>query len=220
MTLAAIEAAALAEGLRLRGALHPDADAGAPEGCRTLLLFGPDEPEFWARFKASPEYADPAPHPLDRWSKRVLTGLAAAWGGQAIFPYDGPPYAPFLRWATASGACWSSPVGLLVHEAAGLLISYRGAVALPEPLELPEAGPRPCDACTAPCETACPVGAMGRNQAYDVAACRAHVSSEAGRACRERGCLVRRACPVSETMGRAPEQAAFHMAAFLGRDGR
>ena len=216
--LPTIAAEAKTQGLCLRGVFHPEPEDQAPEGCKTLLLFGPDEPGFWAQFTASQEYADPAPDPLDRWSKRVLSALAAAWGGQAVFPYDGPPYAPFLRWATRSDRCWPSPVGLLVHAQAGLMISFRGAVALPDQLPLPDVETRPCDACTAPCVTACPVRAMGRDQAYDVAACRAHVSSAAGRDCRNGGCQVRRACPVSVTLERAPEQAAFHMAAFLGRD--
>jgi hypothetical protein len=166
-------------------------------------------------FSTSPEFSDGAPDPLDRWSARVIGPLAQRFGGQALFPSDGPPYPPFIRWATRTGQCWPSPVGLLVQEQAGLFISYRGALALPGRLELPTPPESPCGDCARPCETACPVGALGVDQSYDVPRCRAHVLSSAGADCRS-GCLVRRACPVSQRLGRLPEQSAFHMGAFLG----
>jgi len=203
-------------GLRLRGALHPGSDEGAPEGTGTLLLLGPDEPRFWPLFSESPEYLDRRPDPLDRWSRRVICKMAEEWEGTAFFPSDGPPYAPFLSWALRSGGAWSSPVGMLVHEAAGLFISYRGAVALPAKLELPAAGTQPCTSCHRPCETACPVGALAAGQAYDVATCKAHMRSPEGAECRTGGCLVRRACPVAVDFARVPDQSAFHMRAFLG----
>ncbi|MGP6088496.1 ferredoxin [Antarctobacter jejuensis] len=205
-------------GLRLRGALHPGSEDGAPEGTGTLLLLGPDEPGFWPLFTCSPEYTDGAPNPLDRWSKRVVTALAEEWGGEALFPSDGPPYAPFLRWALNSGQAWSSPLGMLVQAQAGLFISYRAAVALPLRLDLPAPATRPCDTCARPCETACPVGALAPDQAYDVARCKAHIASPAGATCRIDGCLARRACPVAVEFSRRPEQSAFHMRAFLGAD--
>ncbi|MFZ7091647.1 ferredoxin [Primorskyibacter sp. 2E233] len=202
-------------GLRLRGALHPDKADVAPDGCETLILLGPDEPAFWAIFNASSEYTDGAADPLDRWSQRVLGHLARDWGGTAIFPSDGPPYPPFIRWADRSGQAWPSPVGLLVHDAAGLFISYRGAIALPERVELDPRGARPCDTCPQPCTSACPVGALRPGKPYDVPVCMAHLRSPDGTACRD-GCLVRRACPVVRAFQRLPEQSAFHMDAFLG----
>lgn len=203
-------------GLRVRGALHPGSEDGAPVGTGTLVLLGPDEPGFWPLFSFSPEYLDGRPDPLDRWSKRVISALAGDWGGKALFPSDGPPYAPFLTWALASGRAWSSPVGMLVHDAAGLFISYRAAIALPVRLALPDAVNKPCGTCGQPCQTACPVGALTPGQAYDVARCKAHIASEAGRTCRTAGCLVRRTCPVAKDFYRRPEQSAFHMRAFLG----
>ncbi|WP_425099968.1 ferredoxin [Tropicibacter sp. S64] len=215
MTLADLDRAARAAGLRVRGALYPGPDDDAPEGTRTLVLLGPDEPGFWAIFTASPEYAASKPDPLDHWSKRVLGTLAEAWHGTPIFPSDGPPYAPFVRWAEASGHAWTSPVHLLVQAEAGLFISYRGAIALPDRLALPAPSPNPCLTCPSPCTTACPVGAMGLGQDYDVPACKAHLATAEGAACMA-GCLVRRACPVSQDFRRPPSQSAFHMAAFLG----
>lgn len=212
--LDALEQEARAASLTIRGAFHPGPEDGAP-GCGTLLLLGPDEPRFWARFAESPEHGDGTPHPLDRWSKRVIGDLAARWDGQALFPYDGPPWHPFLRWAEASGRCAPAPVGLLVHDTAGLMVSFRGAVTLPERIDLPVPPATPCPTCAIrPCETACPVGAIAPGKDYDVPACRAHVRSPAGIDCRSEGCLVRRACPVSARIERPAAQAAFHMAAF------
>lgn len=186
---------------------------GADEDGGTVLLLGPREPGFWPAFTASPEYADGAPDPLDRWSKRVVGALALAWGGSAVFPSDGPPYPPFIAWALASGRAWVSPVGLLVHDRQGLWLSFRGAVRLPFHVELPR-GENPCAACPdRPCLGACPVGALAPT-AYDVAACKAHLDRPAGQDCRSLGCAVRRACPFSRAYGRNDAQSGFHMRAF------
>ncbi len=215
MTPDALAPEARAVGLAVRGAFHPEAADDAPEGCGTLVLLGPDEPDFWALFTGSDEYRDGLPDPMNRWSERVVGGLAADWGGSALFPFGGPPWRPFLRWATRAGTAHASPVGLLVHNSAGLFISYRGAVALPRRLDLPRPAASPCIDCPAPCLTACPVGALGAGHDYDVPACKAHLATPAGAECRN-GCLVRRACPVSQGFGRRTEQSAFHMSAFLG----
>ncbi|MDQ2092359.1 ferredoxin [Marimonas arenosa] len=193
--------------LMVMGALH---DAGD-----TIVLLGPHEPGFWAHFTAQPEYRDGRPDPLDRWSKRAIGGLAADWNGTAIFPSDGPPYAPFQDWALRSGQAWTSPVGMLVQAQAGLMVSFRGAVRLAgRRLPLPAAKPDPCRTCPdKPCLSACPVGALGPGP-YRVDACRAHLETAEGRDCRAQGCAVRRACPVSRSYGRLPEQSAFHMRAF------
>ena len=179
------------------------------------MLLGPAGAGFWEIFAASPEYRDGRNDPLDRWSERVIGGLAAACGGEALFPFGGPPWRPFTGWARASGEAWASPVGLLVHARRGLMVSYRGALALAERLELPPPAARPCDGCAAPCLAACPVGALGAD-GYDVPACHGWLDGMRGRGCLDGGCLVRRACPVGQ--GMQPEvQSAFHMAAFHGR---
>ena len=177
-----------------------------------LYLIGPDEPDFWPIFSASSEYSDGKPDPMDRWSARVLTDIAGKLGGEAVFPFGGPPYAPFYSWAMESGRAWPSPIGFLVHEEAGLFVSFRGAIRLTGTAE-PSAAEAPCISCnTRPCASACPVSAFANG--YDVAACKAHVRSEAGMDCRDGGCLARRACPVGQTR-RLAQQSAFHMEAFL-----
>lgn len=215
MSLREIDAASAAEGLMVLGAFHPAAADGAPAGCATLVLLGPCEPGFWGAFRASAEFGDGAAEPLNRWSERVIGGLARRFGAQALFPFGGPPYLPFIAWARRSGAAWDSPVGLLVHETAGLFVSYRGALALVERLELPATGSRPCDRCPQPCCSACPAEAL-RAGGYDVPACHRYLDTDPGQDCLGSGCAVRRSCPVGQ--GRRPAaQSAFHMAAFHGR---
>lgn len=215
--LAEIAERAAAERLEIFGAFHPSSLRDLPSGTGTLVLFGPTGPGFWPHVRAAPEFADGRPDPLDRWSRRVIGKMACALGAKALFPFGGPPYLPFLRWAVESGQAWMSPVGLLVHERAGLFASLRGGIALRERLDLPEpSATRPCDSCAGqPCLAACPVGALG-DEGYDVPRCREWLASPAGGGCREQGCAVRRACPISESYGREPAQSAFHMRAFAG----
>jgi hypothetical protein len=150
---------------------------------------------------------------LDRWSTRVIGDLAKHLNAQAFFPFGGPPHQPFVQWALASGRAHVSPVGLLVHDAAGLMVSYRGALGFGHRIELPEAPPSPCETCeTRPCLRACPVDAFGPG-GYDVATCKADLDRREND-CMARGCAVRRACPASRSYGRVEEQSAFHMRAF------
>jgi hypothetical protein len=213
--LSSIAAIAADHRLAVFGGFHPAHGDVCPVGTGTVLLFGPAEPGFWVHVTIMPEWQDGAADPLDRWSKRVLDDIAASHGGQAIFPSDGPPYPPFYRWALRTGRVWASPVQLLVHDQAGLMVSFRGALALPDRLDLPPLpAASPCESCTErPCETACPAGAL-TTEGYDVPSCHAFLDTPAGRDCLSSGCLVRRACPLSQAYGRLPEQSAYHMRLF------
>lgn len=214
LTLDEVDALASAEALFVAGAFHPGAEDGLPDVTGTLVLLAPREPGFWAHLTAQPEWTDGTADPIDRWSRRVVGRMACALGGKAHFPFTGPPWKPFYSWALRTGRAWPSPVQLLVHDRMGLFASYRGAIALPERLALPETGPAPCSACTErPCLTACPAGALG-GAGYDVAACHAHLDRPAGEDCLSGGCAVRRACPVSRAYGRLAEQSAYHMGLF------
>lgn len=207
-----LDAELAARGLRVVGGFHPGPEDGAPAGTGTLLLVGADGDRLWAVFSGSPEAGDGRPDPLDRWSRRVLTAVAAAQGGEALFPFGGPPHVPFVRWAALGEGSRPSPVAMPVSPGRGLWASYRGALAFAGRLALPEV-PRedPCAPCPRPCLSACPVDAFAGG-AYDADRCAAHLSSPEGAPCRD-GCLVRAACPV----GQAPPlpQRRFHMAAFL-----
>ena len=213
MTYDDIRRRAAGEGLTIFGGFHPVSADACPDGTVTMLLFAPEEPGFWPRVAATPEFRDEAPDPLDRWSTRVIGALAETAGGRALFPFGGPPYLPFIAWATRTGRAWPSPVGMLVHDRAGLMISIRGAIALPYSIDLPATGPRPCETCAAPCRSACPVDALGPD-GYDVAACHAYLDTDPGRDCMELGCKARRACPLSAASERVPAQSAYHMRQF------
>jgi ferredoxin len=184
-------------------------EAGFPAGTRTLLLLGPREPGFWPHLTVQPEWG--GPDPVDRWSRRVIGRMACDLRAKALFPFGPPPYHPFYQWALRSGRCWDSPVRLLVHDRHGLMVSFRGALALKEVVVVPS-GAKPCDGCAAPCTAACPVGALGAG-GYDVPACHAHLDA-GGEACLSGGCLARRACPVSQSYARMREQSAYHMRQF------
>ncbi|WP_424969886.1 ferredoxin [Dinoroseobacter sp. S76] len=216
---AALEAAAATRQLAIFGAWHPANDPDVPEGTQTMLLLGPGEPGFWAHVQTTPEFTDGTPDPLDRWSRRVIGQWACDLGDRtkALFPFGGPPWRPFIRWAQDSGRAHVSPVGLLVHDAAGLMISYRGALALRARIDLPPPPSNPCERCThQPCRIACPISALAPT-AYDVPLCKSFLDTSAGLDCHGRGCAVRRACPISKTYGRAEAQSAFHMNSFHRR---
>ena len=216
-------AAVEAEGLASRGAFHvaahdavpPFAD-GAPAA--TLVLVGNAGPGMWPVFAASEEANDGAPDALDRWSRRVVSRLARSLGGAAHFPFGGPPWLPFIRWAQRAGPVYPSPIGPLVHPDFGLWHAYRGAIAFRERLGLPrrDERPSPCESCTdRPCLSSCPVGAFS-TKGYDVDSCVAHIEKRAGARCLGEGCLARHACPIGREAAYDAAQAGFHMRAFLG----
>jgi len=213
VTLDQIELACNAAGLAIIGAFHPDTNAGAPADCETLVLLGPLEPGFWDRITTSPEFAQP--DPVDHWSTRVIGDIATDLDATALFPFGGPPYQPFVSWALACGRVWQSPVSLMIHDDAGLFLSFRGALAFAERLDLPAlVGNSPCETCAdKPCLTACPANAL-TPESYNVPTCHAWLDEKRGKTCLEGGCLVRRACPVSQSYGRLAEQSAHHMRHF------
>ncbi len=200
---AEIAAAAARYGLTARGGV-------VTEDLGTVVLIGTAGSAFWPYFQAARR--DEA-HPLDSWSRRVIGELAERFGACPLLPQDGPPFLPFQRWAMAAEPVYSSPMGVLVHPRYGLWHSYRGALAFDAMADLPprQDAPNPCAACVdKPCIAACPVGAA---VPYDVPRCKAHL--EAGGECRRIGCLPRHACPLGQDHAYIPEQAAFHMDAFL-----
>jgi hypothetical protein len=222
MDLSSIERLVAAHGLRLRGGFHPAPDDGVPALAdgrmpATLLLIGNVGSSLWPAFSSSIEAADGASDPLNRWTQRVIGGIAREVGAEPLYPFGGPPYLPFQRWAMRAEAVAPSPLGILIHPDYGLWHAYRGALAFAERLALPPRveRPRPCDSCAdRPCLSTCPVGAFS-GHGYDVPACIGHISAPAGEPCMSGGCLAGRACPVGRDHGYGPAQARFHMTAFL-----
>ncbi len=216
-SLADIEALVRDAGLEPRGAFVPEAERDRLPGVGWLLLLGAVGGSLWSRFAASPEAGDGQANPLDRWSLRVVTGLAERLSARPFFPFGGPPYLPFLGWAQKAEGLHPSPLGMLIHPRHGLWHSYRGALAFaaaPADWQPQAAKPSPCPACSRPCLETCPVGAF-TPEGYDAARCRGYLASAAGEACMTGGCLARRACPVAGDLAYDRDQSEFHMRAFL-----
>ncbi len=212
VSLSVIEAMAARHRLAVLGGFTCEDEAGLPAGTGSVLLLGPAEPGYWAHVKSQPEWLDGKADPIDRWSRRVIGRMACDLGAKALFPFGGAPYHPFYQWALRTGRVWDSPVRLLVQAEQGLMVSFRGALALKERVEVSVAT-SPCVGCARPCLQACPVGALGA-AGYDVPACHAYLSQPDGADCMNFGCAVRRACPVSQGYARLAEHSAYHMGTF------
>ncbi|MDF1792939.1 MAG: ferredoxin [Thalassobaculaceae bacterium] len=200
-------------GLIPRGGFAVVPDDGL-DNTAVVVLVGNAGPALWPVFSAQRRDGR---DPLDSWVRRRLTPVAARLGARLVMPNDGPPYAPFQRWAMRAEAVHPSPLGLLIHPRYGLWHAYRAALLFSAAIELPdrEETASPCADCTdRPCLSACPVGAFD-GTGYDVPVCRAHAAGPRGHACRSGGCLARHACPVGRGHAYGPAQQAFHMAAFL-----
>lgn len=213
--------AAAAHGLHLRGGCAVSDEDGVPmlpdgRAAATLVLLGPIGGSLWPSFAASPELNDGRNAPMDRWSRRVIDDLAERFGALALYPFGGPPFRPFQRWAQRADIVAPSPLGMLIHPEYGLWHGYRGALAFAEPIGWPVAAHRdsPCLTCDRkPCLTTCPVDAFTGDR-FDVVACRAHLERPEGAACRDDGCLARNACPVGRDYAYSAAQIRFHQAAF------
>lgn len=216
-------------GLAVRGGFRPlgaEEEKEIPGGAKTVILVGNAGPVMWSAFAAAgtENQRRDAENPLDDWTREILEEVAVKLACRALFPFDGPPFLPFQRWALCIGTVFVSPIGPLIHPKYGLWHAYRGALAFDQRLDLPEppglAGP--CDTCAEkPCLESCPAGAFPPKETapdgvnYDVAACVRHIESEAGEPCMSGGCLARRACPVGKEYTYPSTQARFHMGRFL-----
>jgi hypothetical protein len=223
--LAAVRNEAAQHGLLVRGAFAPEQADGVPAlacgtAARALVLFGNAGSSLWPAFSRSPEFGDGAPDPLDRWSRRIAQSLAERFGAMALFPFGGPPHAPFYRWARKAEALHASAVGMLIHPQYGLWHAYRFALAFAQPLAdvaSPQGAGSPCERCSAkPCLSACPAGAFNAGS-YDVQRCVGYLQSAPEAACWTGGCRVRHACPEGKAYRYLPAQAEFHMRAFVAR---
>ncbi len=205
----------------------PAVDVG--HAATELVLVGHVGSSHWRHFVSSAEYREGLPDPLDRWSRRVGTLIATRTGGCALYPFEGPPFLPFQRWAMrADPALSASPLGLLIHPRKGLWQAYRFALALPaartdryasraqaasrDPVDSADV----CARCVErPCLAACPADAV-REPLYDWSACIAYLRvASADDECRKSGCRSRRACPVGVALSYDAEHARFTMDAFL-----
>ena len=239
-----LKAAVGTHGLSLRGGFTPVATDGLaplPDGqpVAQVWMVGVIGSTFWPHFKASHFFSDGLPDPLDRWSRAIGEELATRFGGSALFPFDGPPYHPFQRWADRAEPTQASRMMLRIHPEYGLWHAYRFALVLPITSEAQSdkamtgtsdyraktvalaggsATPGPasniCANCSGqPCLQACPVGAYS-GESFLLETCASHLHSDRGAECMQGGCLARRACPVAPEKRYSQEHAAFHMQAF------
>lgn len=227
-TQKALTLALAAHGLSLRGHWLPspaDALPSLPDGSApgAVWMVGVVGSAFWPHFKTSSFFSDGLPDPLDRWSRSIGAALALRWGGVALYPFDGPPYWPFQRWADRAEATQTSRMMVRIHPVYGLWHAYRFALALPahgqepEPVPLPDPATSLCASCSGePCLQACPVRAY-TGETFVLQACADHLHSGRGEDCMQSGCLARRACPVGAELRYTPEHAAFHMHAFTNK---
>ena len=182
------------------------------------VLAGNAGSSFWCHFERSAEFKDGRPQPMDRWSKRIGHAVAAKLKAQPVFPFEGPPYPPFLAWAAKSGRAHPSPISMYIHRDYGLWHAYRFALFFSAPLpgKISTAEMEsPCLSCVGqPCLEACPVDAFDEN-IYRVGDCIDFLASDENSLCRQWGCGARRACPVGIEFHYQNRHARFHMDAFL-----
>lgn len=216
-----LEAALASHGMTLRGGFAPGEWDGLPEAAsgaeRTLLLVGNAGPEMYRHFFAAPESSNGTDNPLDSWTRRVIAPIAERFGAEALFPFGGPPWHPFQRWAMRAEGLRASPLGILIHPRFGVWHAYRAALLFQAalPVAPAPAGVHPCDTCIErPCLTTCPAGAVTVER-YDHLSCAGHAAAPAGEECSSRGCMARRACPVGREHAYPAQALRFHMAAFL-----
>src|SRR5262249_28689705 len=114
-TLQAIEKVIEGDGLRLRGGFHTEPGDAVPmlstgKSCASLVMIGNVGGSLWSAFSGSPEYGDGKPHALDRWTRRVIDRVAAEVGAEPLYPFGGPPWHPFQRWAQRAEPVTPSPI--------------------------------------------------------------------------------------------------------------
>lgn len=208
-------------GLMVRGGFHPTPSDGVPEfpsgePVATVMMVGNAGPAMWQMFSRAPERSLKV-DPLNTWTRRVIDETIPRMNALAIYPFDGPPYYPFQRWAQRADSVWSSPIGILIHPEYGLWHGYRAALLFKEHLSInaPVGLSKPCEQCAQqPCLTTCPVNAFSAD-GYDVKRCVEHISTDVGSDCISRGCRARRSCPVGADFCYDSPQADFHQRAFL-----
>ena len=164
-------------GLSIQGVIRLEADEvetlGLPAYGPMLALVGNIGSSYWPIFSQSAEYADGNDDPLDRWSRRVAEEIAETFEMTPVYPFEGPPYYPFQRWAARAESLQQSPVGVMMHPRHGLWHSYRFALLGERIVSdwTPSDSNSPClDCIDKPCLLRCPVGALDEN-GYAVERC-------------------------------------------------
>jgi hypothetical protein len=208
-----------AYGFSLRGSFFfEEGESLYEEGWRSGLLVGNLGGSFWGKFKEGrkPYVRDS----LDEWTKRVLDCVGESIGAGGVYPFEGPPYYPFLSWAQRGERLRPGPLGLLVHPRYGLWHAYRGLFLWREVKDFSEVteSVHPCDECVEkPCLSGCPVGAF-RATGLDVGMCRSYLESGKGEECINMACQARRKCVIGREYSFDREESRYHTLIFMGRE--
>jgi len=186
-------------------------------GAAAALVVGGGGRRFFEGFSGAPEARDGQPHPLDRYTARVVdAAVAAALAGGRVrhaigHPFDANPIIPFQRLGRAAGLGGPGPLALQIHPVFGPWWAYRALIALD--IALPAGAPPgdACAGCPAPCVAACPGRAVDR-AGFQLQACHAHRAAAAE--C-ELSCAARLACIRGPEHRYSDQQLAFHMRASM-----
>ncbi|MGI9417544.1 MAG: ferredoxin [Geminicoccaceae bacterium] len=215
-------------GLEWLGTFAPGPDEGPfPDRAippRMIAIVGNVGSRIWPIFASARQKRPDLT--LDRWTEETIGRIAEDFGVEAVYPFEGPPFHPFIQWARRTGTLFSSPIGLTIHPSYGLWVAFRAALLIDAPLDRdhadqikPVPARRPCDDCEdRPCLRTCPVGAFTAD-GYDFRTCLDQVAKPVN-ACRGGGCLARIACPVGKEHRYDPAHAAFHMGELLKAHGK
>lgn len=227
-----------------------DSNSGSGSGISpriTLLVVGHYGSSLWPYFSTSPEYLSGLDHPLDQWSQRIAQKLQElcnkSYQTLAVFPSDGPPYAPFITWSQLTRPLSHSPLGISLDPQAGLWHAFRFALLIRDlsdenfeelqrhhdpyfQIEADPKSPWTCSQCIdTPCLKACPIDAFQKGF-YDMQACADYLNSSLKQAeisdspsstaaCVSQSCLARRACPVGHDFVYNEPHRKFHMMSFI-----
>lgn len=194
-------------------ATHRLAPADLYPGYRRAVLLGSGGGRFWERFHREEHDTSGERDPLDGYTERRVETLLAILredDPQAIAAY---PFShlhqllPFLGLTQSLPFLQTAPFGVTLDPVHGPWFAWRAAIltaaAYPESV-FPEAAP--CVSCPAPCESACPAGAVHR-EGFSWRDCADYRLAEAP--CRET-CLAREACPVGTASRYPRDEIRYH----------
>ena len=202
----------------VRGGFYlEEGDALYAKGFRTLLMVGNLGGAYWKHFMR--EKKDHVEHPLDDWTKTKLSILGEKFSCTLVYPFEGPPYYPFVTWAKRAEVLEQSPIGILIHPEYGLWHSYRAALLWDSVLDIPPkpSHTHPCNTCTEkPCLTTCPISAVSEKNGLDFKACKNYLRTEAAFACYQQCCQARRSCIIGPQHGYGEEHSMYHTRRFSG----
>jgi len=99
------------------------------------IVVGNAGSDMWEAFMKSEEFLDGEDDPMNRWVRRVISGMVEALGCHVRYPSD-EPYWPFQRIACEATQAHNSPIGLLVHPKYGLWHAYRAIIILNQDNEM------------------------------------------------------------------------------------